>query len=401
MIDGPELRARRQAAWSKELLDPKTAGVAALKLEGLGTTAVDTLKEGLKSPNDQVQFFSAEALAYLNDTAGVEVLGETVIRQPEFRAYALAALASLDQSASHMKLRKLMDEPDVEVRYGAFNALRTLDPTDAYLGRVPVLNDPKPDEDEDRPHDSMAMEIAASARRRHRPEDPFALYIVDSRGPAAGPRVADPADRDRHLRPAAEAADPDRAGRRRDPGQRRRQRREGRAEPRSSRRGAATPTPRSRARWSWPTWSAGPPTSGATLPPDRRRCSRRPTSRGTCPASSSWTPCRPPARRISRRSWAGTSTPSGTTPSAGPPPSATRPLAAAAGPVQSRSRHESRPGLRRPASTPRRRQRPSVAGRSLRRGAAAPAGRAGLAGRQGDPTAPGGPGAAAGDRQEG
>ena len=76
MIDGPELRARRQAAWSKELLDPKTAGVAALKLEGLGPTTVDALKEGLKSPHDQVKFFSAEALAYLNDTAGVDVLGE-------------------------------------------------------------------------------------------------------------------------------------------------------------------------------------------------------------------------------------------------------------------------------------------------------------------------------------
>ncbi len=183
IIDGPELRARRMAAWSKELLDPKTAGVAALKLEGLGTGAVEALKEGLKSPNSQVQFFSAEALAYLNDTSGVEVLGRAVIRQPDFRAYALAALASLDQSAAHLTLRKLMDEPDVEVRYGAFNALRTLDPTDAYLGRVPVLFDPKPEEDAGAAGDSMAMEIAAASRHRHRIEDPFALYVVDSEGP--------------------------------------------------------------------------------------------------------------------------------------------------------------------------------------------------------------------------
>ena len=45
MVDGPELRVRRLAAWSKELLDPKTAGVAALKLEGLGT-AVDRRPQG-------------------------------------------------------------------------------------------------------------------------------------------------------------------------------------------------------------------------------------------------------------------------------------------------------------------------------------------------------------------
>lgn len=182
MIETPELRAMRQATWSKELLDPKKAGIAALKLEGLGNAAIDSLKAGLKSPNAQVRFFAAEALAYLNDTSGVDVLGETAIRERAFRAYALAALASLDQSASHMKLRKLMDESDVEVRYGAFNALRTLDPTDAYLGRVRVMREPKVEED-DEVGDSMSLEIVHSARRRNRPEDPFALYMIDSDGP--------------------------------------------------------------------------------------------------------------------------------------------------------------------------------------------------------------------------
>ncbi len=48
MIDSPELRARRSAAWSKELLDPTTAGVAAMKLEGLGAASIEPLKTGLK-----------------------------------------------------------------------------------------------------------------------------------------------------------------------------------------------------------------------------------------------------------------------------------------------------------------------------------------------------------------
>ena len=183
MVDGPELRVRRMATWSKELLDPKTAGVSALKLEGLGNASIDALKEGLKSDNEQVRFFSAEALAYLGDTAGVETLGKSVIHLPKFRVYALAALASLDQAASHMKLRQLMDEADIEIRYGAFNALRTLDPHDPFLGQVRVLNDPKPEEDENGPSDSMAVEIINSARRRNRPQDPFALYVVDSEGP--------------------------------------------------------------------------------------------------------------------------------------------------------------------------------------------------------------------------
>ncbi len=195
MVDGPELRVRRLAIWSKELLDPKMAGVAALKLEGLGKSSVNALKEGLKSPNDQVRFFSAEALAYLGDTAGVDVLGETVLRQPKFRVYGLAALASLDQAASHMKLRKLMDEADIEVRYGAFNALRTLDPRDPFLGQVRVLKEAKPDDEAEEPADSMALEIAHAARRRAVPRTPSHCTSSTPRVPpwstcrgAVGPR---------------------------------------------------------------------------------------------------------------------------------------------------------------------------------------------------------------------
>jgi hypothetical protein len=76
-----------------------------------------------------------------------------------------------------------MDEPDVELRYGAFNALRTLDPQDPMLGRVRVLDDPRrSDQDQDDAPDAMALAMA-SASLRPRPEDPFALYIVDSEGP--------------------------------------------------------------------------------------------------------------------------------------------------------------------------------------------------------------------------
>ena len=74
---------------------------------------------------------------------GVDALGETAIQKKVFRVYALAALAAMDQPASHLKLRKLMDEPEIELRYGAFNALRTLDPHDPFLGLVRVLDEPK------------------------------------------------------------------------------------------------------------------------------------------------------------------------------------------------------------------------------------------------------------------
>ena len=48
--------------------------------------------------------------------------GILTVQLPEFRAYALAALAAMDQTAAHTKLRHLMDSPEMQVRYGAFNA---------------------------------------------------------------------------------------------------------------------------------------------------------------------------------------------------------------------------------------------------------------------------------------
>ena len=112
------------------------------------------------------------------------MLGETAIKNPVFRVYSLAALAALDQPASHLKLRKLMDEPDVELRYGAFNALRTLDPHDPFLGLVRVLDSRKwKSTTTSRPIRWPLPSRTVRARRRASVEDPFGLYVVDSEGP--------------------------------------------------------------------------------------------------------------------------------------------------------------------------------------------------------------------------
>jgi hypothetical protein len=184
VVDAPELRVVRMEKWSRELLDPKTAGQAALKLEGIGPNAIPALQAALASTNPQVKFFGAEALAYLHDPSGVDVLAETAASLPEFRLFALTALAAMDEPASSLRLQQLMSHPDPKVRYGAFVALRKGDPRNPYLGRVAVLDAPTPELDPDDPAtDATAFRLFSSPRKTPRPEDPFELYVVDVEGP--------------------------------------------------------------------------------------------------------------------------------------------------------------------------------------------------------------------------
>ncbi len=181
LVDNPSLREQRMQEWGRDLLDPKKAGIAALRLEGLGPVVIPTLKQALTSTDETVKFFSAESLAYLNDGDSAAVLSEIAKKKPEFRSFAFKAMAAMDQAASLLKLRALMSEPDPELRYGAFNALRTLDPNDPFLGKVAVLDwtpDPEPEDD-------MALQLPGQPPKKPkpRPEEPFSMYVVDCEGP--------------------------------------------------------------------------------------------------------------------------------------------------------------------------------------------------------------------------
>ncbi len=52
----------------RQLTDPLTAATAALRLEAIGKPAIATLVKAITSQDPEVRFYSAEALAYLDDT---------------------------------------------------------------------------------------------------------------------------------------------------------------------------------------------------------------------------------------------------------------------------------------------------------------------------------------------
>jgi Flagellar P-ring protein/HEAT repeats len=118
----------------QDLLDPARTVVAALRLESLGSDSTRPLSQGLASPDPLVRFCSAEALAYLGNVSCADELARVVRQQPYLRAYALTALASLDEAVSRDRLFDLMTaDLDDEARYGAFRALRALDGRDAAV----------------------------------------------------------------------------------------------------------------------------------------------------------------------------------------------------------------------------------------------------------------------------
>jgi flagellar basal body P-ring protein FlgI len=122
----------RVALLERMLLEPITAADAALKLEALGKDGVNSLKKGIESEKREVRFYSAEALAYLDETVAVAPLAEAA-RVRAFRAYAMAALCTMDDFAAYEALRELLDVPSAETRYGAFRALWAMNAHDPLV----------------------------------------------------------------------------------------------------------------------------------------------------------------------------------------------------------------------------------------------------------------------------
>jgi hypothetical protein len=80
-----------------------------------------------------VRFYSAESLAYLDDTDAAQPLFEAARDERAFRWRALVALATLNSFHAEESLEKLMNSSSAETRYGAFRALRERNPRDPLV----------------------------------------------------------------------------------------------------------------------------------------------------------------------------------------------------------------------------------------------------------------------------
>src|SRR5262249_8508461 len=88
----------------EQLQQPETALVAAVRREAVGMPAAPALKRAITSEYALVRFAAAEALAYLGQPARAEVLQRCAVEHPALQAYALTALAALDDALGITRL---------------------------------------------------------------------------------------------------------------------------------------------------------------------------------------------------------------------------------------------------------------------------------------------------------
>ena len=145
-------RVERLSQLDKELNEPLTCSVAAIRLEAMGEEGIPALTRALRHPDLEVRFHAAQALAYLGEEVGVEQLLEAAETEPAFRWHALTALATLEKGASTEALEELLHVESAETRYGAFRSLKAQSPfgplvrgeslSDFVLNVVPSKSEP-------------------------------------------------------------------------------------------------------------------------------------------------------------------------------------------------------------------------------------------------------------------
>lgn len=124
-----------------ELLVPATAGLAARQLEAIGRDGIEALRAGLTSPDREVRFYAAEALAYLDQREAAAPLAELAREEPAFRVFALSALGAMENRDACDQLETLLHVQSAETRYGAFRALWTSDKHFPAIVADPTIKD--------------------------------------------------------------------------------------------------------------------------------------------------------------------------------------------------------------------------------------------------------------------
>ncbi|MDZ4850111.1 MAG: flagellar basal body P-ring protein FlgI [Pirellulaceae bacterium] len=130
--------AARIATCRRLIQEPTTARQACLDLEAIGKLGIPVLEEGLNHSDQEIQFYAAYSLAYLNHPPAASVLANVARKVVELRPLCLVGLQLLDHYSAKDELEQLLQETEPELRYGALLALRRRDPRNAMTFGEPI-----------------------------------------------------------------------------------------------------------------------------------------------------------------------------------------------------------------------------------------------------------------------
>lgn len=129
----PSQKQERLERLRKQILEPTTLKRACWQLEAVGEEGIPILAASLTHPDNEVRFYAAHSLAYLNDRRAVETLKELCHQEPAFRAMCLNGLTIIDSFEAADALASLLHAADPETRFGAIRALRYRDASNAQI----------------------------------------------------------------------------------------------------------------------------------------------------------------------------------------------------------------------------------------------------------------------------
>ena len=126
-------RVNRLELLDQKMTDPASSRETAVRLEAYGKEGIPALKRALRHHDAEVRFQAAQALAYLGESDGIDILKKAAENEPAFRWHALTAMASSEDIAASTALSELMSVNSAETRYGAFRSLRARSPQDPLV----------------------------------------------------------------------------------------------------------------------------------------------------------------------------------------------------------------------------------------------------------------------------
>ena len=135
-----EKQVSERLVFCRQMLgDPQLARRAAWELEAIGNSeAIDALKVALANENEQVRFYAAHSLAYMDQPESVPVLESLARTSPQYRAHCLIGLSINEHPSARESLESLLQDPEAEVRFGAYWYLHHRDARNPMIAGEPI-----------------------------------------------------------------------------------------------------------------------------------------------------------------------------------------------------------------------------------------------------------------------